>query len=274
MRLFGYALFVMLAAYGTAVGYLYNLQARMIFPGPAGVDREFLDAVAARVDADVLAIPTAAGETLYGWHRKGFGHEERRVVLYFHGNASSVLAQLELQQQLLERGWDFVGVHYRGYPGSSGTPTEAGVYEDARASWRFITDTLGARPERIAIHGRSLGGGVAVKLASEVGPAAIVLESTFTSLVDVASHHYPWLPVKRLLAHRFESDALADKLNCDVLVLHGTADRTIPVDNGRALAKLIPSATYIEVPGRDHNDPLIDGDIARRYLDFLDQATR
>ncbi len=264
----------MLGLYGTAVGTFYSLQAKMIFPGPAGVDRALLDTVAERVEATVIAIPTADGETLYGWHRRGIGHEERRVLLYFHGNASSVLAQLDLQQALLDRGWDFVGIHYRGYPGSTGTATEKGVYEDARAAWRFITEELGAAPNRVALHGRSLGGGVAVKLASEVTPAAVVLESTFTSLVDAAVHHYPWLPVKRLLAHRFESKALLGELKSEVLILHGDHDRTIPVEQGRALSKLMPSATYIEISDHDHNDPLIEGQVLQRYLDFLDQSMR
>lgn len=262
----------MLGAYGVTVGYLYTLQTKMLFPGPAGVDVGFLDSMAARVDAKVVTIPTADGESLYGWHRKGVGHKDPRALLYFHGNASSVLAQLELQEQLLDRGWDFVGIHYRGYPGSTGSPSEEGLREDALAAWRFITETLGVPPDRVAIHGRSLGGGVAAQLAATVPSTAIVLESTFTSMVDVASHHYPWLPVRQLLAHRFDIKALATSLHGKVLVLHGGADRTIPVSHGRALSKLIPQATYIEVPNRDHNDPLLTGNVAEQYLDFLSGA--
>ncbi|MGB5703607.1 MAG: hypothetical protein WBM48_12385, partial [Polyangiales bacterium] len=114
----------------------------MIFPGPEGVSTALLARVAEQVGARELAIPTEDGETLYGWHREAVETGPRRVVLYFHGNASSVLAQIELQNLLLSEGWDFVGVHYRGYPGSTGTPTEQGVHRDARAAWAWVTREL------------------------------------------------------------------------------------------------------------------------------------
>jgi len=103
-----------------------TFQRQIMFPGPEGVNMALLERVAKQVDATELTIPTADGETLYGWHRAAVRPGPRRVVLYFHGNASSLLAQLELQALLLQRGWDFLGIHYRGYPGSSGVPSEAG----------------------------------------------------------------------------------------------------------------------------------------------------
>jgi hypothetical protein len=244
----------------------------MVFPGPQGVGESLLNDVAAQVGATEVRIPTEDGETLYGWHRVAVRTGPRRVLLYFHGNASSLLAQIELQNLLLSEGWDFVGVHYRGYPGSTGVPSEAGLHKDATAAWQWVTGELGTDPSRIAIHGRSLGGGVAVQLAARVSAGALVLESTFTSIVDLAKEHYRWLPIGRVLEHRFMTRDFAGKLSCPLLVVHGAADSIIDVHHGKELARMFHADQYIEVPRIDHNDMLLVGLIATRYLDFLEGA--
>jgi fermentation-respiration switch protein FrsA (DUF1100 family) len=254
------------------MGLFSQYQRQMIFPGPQGVSVSMLNDVAAQVDADELSIPTEDGETLYGWHRVAVRSGPRRVVLYFHGNASSLLAQIELQNLLLSEGWDFVGIHYRGYPGSTGVPSEAGLHQDAAAAWKWVAEELGTEPSRVAIHGRSLGGGVAVQLAADSGPGALVLESSFTSIVDLAKEHFRWLPVGRLLEHRFMSRNFATRVSCPLLIAHGAADSIIDVHHGRELARLFHADEYIEVPRIDHNDMLLVGLIATRYLNFLERA--
>lgn len=254
------------------VGFFSTIQKQMIFPGPEGVSETLLDRAADQLGAAVLRIPTADGETLYGWHRTAVRSGPRRVVLYFHGNASSLLAQLELQNLLLSEGWDFLGIHYRGYPGSTGSPSEAGLHEDALAAWRWAVDELHASPARIALHGRSLGGAVAVQLAAEASPGALVLESTFTSIVDLAKERFGWLPVGPFLEHRFVSRDFADRVSCPVMVAHGGADSLIDVRHGKELARLFRADEYIEPRGVDHNDMLLVGDAAARYLRFLEGA--
>jgi len=254
------------------MGLFSQYQRQMIFPGPQGVDVSMLNEVASRVGATELRIPTEDGETLYGWHRAAVWSGPRRVVLYFHGNASSLLAQMELQNLLLSEGWDFVGIHYRGYPGSTGVPSEAGLHNDAAAAWKWVTEELSTEPNRVAIHGRSLGGGVAVQLAAAVAPGALVLESTFTSIVDLAKEHFRWLPVGRILEHRFITRDFAKRLSCPLLVAHGAADSIIDVHHGKELARLFHADEYIEVARIDHNDMLLVGLIATRYLNFLEGA--
>jgi fermentation-respiration switch protein FrsA (DUF1100 family) len=257
---------------GGAQSLFSRFQRQMIFPGPEGVSRAMLGRVARQVGARELRIPTEDGETLYGWHRDAVRTGPRRVVLYFHGNASSVLAQIELQNLLLSEGWDFVGVHYRGYPGSTGTSSEEGLHRDAAAAWAWVTESLGAMPAHVAIHGRSLGGGVAVQLAAKANPGALVMESTFTSIVDLAKEHYWFLPVGRFLEHRFMTRDFAKKVSCPTLVAHGSSDTLIDVHHGKELARLFRAKEYIEVPRIDHGDVLFVGAIAARYLKFLDGA--
>jgi fermentation-respiration switch protein FrsA (DUF1100 family) len=254
------------------MGLFSQYQRQMIFPGPQGVSVSMMNDVAAQVGATELSIPTEDGETLYGWHRAAIWSGPRRVVLYFHGNASSLLAQMDLQNLLLSEGWDFVGIHYRGYPGSTGVPSEAGLHKDAAAAWKWVTEELGAEPGRVAIHGRSLGGGVAVPLAASTNPGALVLESTFTSVVDLAKEHFRWLPIGSLLEHRFMTRDFAKRVSCPLLVAHGAADSIIDVHHGKELARLFHADEYIEVARVDHNDMLLVGLIATRYLNFLEGA--
>ena len=254
------------------MGLFSEYQRQMIFPGPQGVSVSMMNDVAAQVGATELSIPTEDGETLYGWHRAAVWSGPRRVVLYFHGNASSLLAQIELQNLLLSEGWDFVGIHYRGYPGSTGVPSEAGLHRDAAAVWKWVTEELGAEPGRVAIHGRSLGGGVAVPLAASTNPGALVLESTFTSVVDLAKEHFRWLPIGSILEHRFMTRDFAKRVSCPLLVAHGAADSIIDVHHGKELARLFHADEYIEVARIDHNDMLLVGLIATRYLNFLEGA--
>lgn len=255
-----------------SMGMFSGFQRQVIFPGPAGVTLDLLKHVAQQVGATELEIPTSDGETLYGWHRRAVETGPLRVVLYFHGNASSVLGQIDLQNLLVSEGWDFVAIHYRGYPGSTGLPSEVGTREDALAAWRYVTEVLGAAPNRVALHGRSLGGGVAVQLAASVQPAALVMESTFTSIADLANEQYKLIPVGRFLDHPFLSREFAPKVSCPVLVAHGTHDSIIDVKHGKALARLFRTDDYIELPHIDHNDVLLQGNAAARYLAFLERA--
>jgi hypothetical protein len=254
------------------MGLFSQYQRRMIFPGPQGVSISVLNDIASQVGATELSIPTEDGETLYGWHRVAVRSGPPRVVLYFHGNASSLLAQMELQNLLLSEGWDFVGIHYRGYPGSTGVPSEAGLHKDAAAAWKWVTEELGTEPSRVALHGRSLGGGVAVQLAAASDPGALVLESSFTSIVDLAKAQFGWLPIGRILEHRFMTRDFAKRVSCPLLIAHGAADSIIDVHHGRELARLFHADQYIEVPRVDHNDMLLVGPIATRYLNFLEGA--
>lgn len=262
---------VLLVVGGVGMGLFSKFQRRMVFPGPEGVTPSLLHRYAAEVGARELEIRTDDGESLYGWHRPALRGPGSRAVLYFHGNASSVLGQLDLQRRLNEEGWDFVEIHYRGYPGSTGVSSEAGVQRDAMATWRWVTVEAGVPAERVVIHGRSLGGGVAAWLGSEVKPGGVVLESTFTSVVDLAREQFGGLPLGPLLEHRFMTHELGDRVRAPVLVVHGSADSLIDVQHGKRLAEIFKAA-YIEAPRVDHNEVLLEGTFADRYVAFLESV--
>ena len=245
---------------------LFLLQDRMLFPAPDLCDA-WLAQEAQRHHAREFWVSTSDGVKIYGWHRPSEG---RRAVLYFHGNASSPAAAVDLQNDLARRGWDFVGIAYRGYPGSEGKPSEQGIHLDALAAWKWTVEELNIAPDNIVIHGRSLGGGVAAHLAAEVKPGGLVLQSTFTSALDLARAQAPLLPVSLLFRHPFLTRDRASAIDCPQLILHGDADPIIDVSHGRALSGLFPKASYVEVKGVGHNDAMLTaGRAGPAYYEFL-----
>jgi uncharacterized protein len=248
---------------------------------------------------------TEDGLTLNGWHLLPMGTlcttpEEtqqalddcRWLVLFFHGNAGDRRGRVEDCRIFLEAPADlradvFV-IDYRGYADNPGSPNETGLAADARALWKYATETRGVDPDRIILFGESLGGGVAVRLAQEVcqagtPPAGLVLRSTFSSLTDAARRHYPWLPVRLLLWDRYPSAERVPDVTCPVLVLHGTEDRIVPYELGEKLFEAAPPLAannmpkrFVSLKGADHNGILFSHrrEITQATVDFLGELSQ
>ncbi len=250
----------------------FALQDKIIFPAPR-VHRAELDRLAELHGATPVELVSADGTRLYAWHRPAEAPPSgRRGVVFFHGNAETVYSRVQTQDFLVEHGWEVFVVAYRGYPGSEGEPGEKGIRADAMAAWEWAASEI--PPERLVIHGKSLGGGVAATVAEQVQPRALVLESTFLSIPAAARDFLPFYPAKWLVWHRFETQVRAPSITCPVLIMHGDADRTIRVRHGRGLAPLFPDATYIEIPGGDHNTnfPVTHAESRLAYLELLESV--
>jgi fermentation-respiration switch protein FrsA (DUF1100 family) len=150
---------------------------------------------------------------------------------------------------------------YRGYGGNPGEPTENGLAADARSARAYLLGRSDVDPARVVYFGESLGAAVAVRLAVEHPPAALILRSPFASMTLIGQHHYPVLPVRRLLRDRFASLDRADQIRCPVLVIAGTLDTIIPIDHTRRLYDaIVAPKTLVEIDA-DHNDQaLLDGE--------------
>ena len=160
--------------------------------------------------------------------------------------------------------------------GNPGSPSEAGLAADARAAAAWLRGQPQVDPQRIVYFGESLGTGVAVTLAAESPPAALILRSPYASLTSVAQTHYPFLPVRWILRDRFESDRRVGLLGCPVLILAGELDRIVPAKESRRLfdAAAEPKRLVL-IPGARHNDPqMLDGDLllsqVLRFLEDMD----
>ena len=151
---------------------------------------------------EALAFRTPDGVMLHGWYMP---HPDAHfTVLHFHGNAGNISHRLHLYRRWHELGLSVFAFDYRGYGKSGDTPSEAGLYEDGRAAWHELTVRLKTPPGSVILAGRSLGCAVAAKLSTEVKAAGLVLETPFTSVPDMADHHYPWLPLRFFMQSKFD----------------------------------------------------------------------
>ncbi len=198
---------------------------------------------------------------------------EAPLVIIFPGNAGNRAGRVALGNALAARGFGVLLVEYRGYGGNPGHPTEAGLAEDAATAARFARSVAPGRP--IVYYGESLGAAVAVGLAMDMPPAALILGSPFTSVVDVGRHHYPWAPAF-LFRDSYPSLARIEAGGLDgvpVLVTAGSADTVVPFEQSRAIADA-SGAEWYEVPGVDHNDPAIRSapTLLDRFVEFIERA--
>lgn len=203
---------------------------------------------------------------LHGWLIR---HPQPKfAVLLLHGNAGNLTYRAERAELLSRRYQASVFVFdYRGYGRSEGTPTISGVLNDARAARVFLAERVGVAEREIVLLGESLGGALAVDLASSEGARCLILESAFSSLKDVAAAHYPAILVDALVADRLNSAARIGSYHGPLLQVHGDADGVIPVALGRKLHDAANEPkTLLILPGHDHDDPL-----PATYYEALDQ---
>jgi len=202
------------------------------------------------LDWEDIWLVTEEGQQVHAWLVE---HPEARgVAVYCHGNAGNIGDRMHTLRMLHAARLSTLIFDYTGYGQSGGEVGEEVSYSSARAAEKFARESLAA--ERIVLVGRSLGAAVAVRLASERAPDALVVQSGFLSLADVASDLYPWLPARLITGERFPSKDLIGDVNCPVLVAHGTDDRTIPTAHGEGLfAAAAEPKTFVPVAG-GHND--------------------
>jgi fermentation-respiration switch protein FrsA (DUF1100 family) len=230
------------------VALLYVAQRAMqYFP-----DRSRVAPAAAELpEAEEVVLDTADGERVIAWHVPPRG--EKPIFLYFHGNGASLRWRVDRFRNLIADGSGLVALSYRGYGGSSGGPTEAGLVNDALAAYAFTLARY--EPARIVLWGESLGSGVAVALAAERPVGHVVLEAPFTSAADVGAGHYWFVPVRLLMKDQFRSDLRIGKVAAPVLVLHGDHDRVVPIALGERLYDLINAPKrFVRFPGSGHED--------------------
>jgi len=201
--------------------------------------------------AEEVTLDTADGEKIIAWHARPRG--DKPVVIYFQGNGGGLNLRAWRFQQIVADGLGLIAVCYRGFGGSTGSPTERGLLLDGEAAYAFAAGLY--PPERIVLWGESLGTGVAVALAGEHPVARLLLESPYTSIADIAAAAYPFAPARLLTKDRFHSDRRIDKVSAPVLVLHGTDDNVVPIEYGERLYGLIRAPKrFVRVAGAGHND--------------------
>jgi uncharacterized protein len=236
---------------------LWGLQRRLIYfpfgdvPTPAAVGLQ---------RAVPVTLATRDGLALGAWFVRAIDPSGFTFVI-FNGNAGNRSFRAPLAIPLASAGHGVLLFDYRGYGENPGRPSEAGLMADAHAARSFLEGRADVDWRRLVYFGESLGSAVAVALAAEHPPAGLILRSPFTSLVDVGRFHYPMLPVRWLLRDRYTSIDRIGRIGCPMLVIAGSRDRIVPVDQSRTLFEHARQPKQLVLIDADHNDfDLVAGD--------------
>jgi hypothetical protein len=205
---------------------------------------------------ETAKIAVTEAESIHAWYFPCEKADSAATVLFCHGNAGNISHRLHTARFLVGLGVNVLLFDYRGYGQSDGMASEVNVYADAEAAYRWLLDEKGVRADRLFLFGRSLGGAVAIELATRVKCAGIVVESSFTSSGDMGQRMFPYLPIRLLVRYRFDSLGKIGRLTCPVLVSHSPDDDIIPYEMGRELFDSAgPNKTFLELEGvhNSHN---------------------
>ncbi|HIE06039.1 MAG TPA: alpha/beta hydrolase [bacterium (Candidatus Stahlbacteria)] len=203
--------------------YFPNLPGREIRQTPRDIGLDYED----------IEITTQDRVKIHGWFIPAA--DEREVLLFCHGNAGNISHRLESIRIFHDLGLSVLIFDYRGYGQSGGRISEQGSYLDGKAVWRFLIKDKGTSPARIILFGRSVGTGVACWLAVQEKPAALILESPFTSIPDLGQELYPYFPVRILCRIRYENLKSISKVSCPILIIHSQDDEIVPIRHGERL---------------------------------------
>jgi len=206
-------------------------------------------------DAEPVTFATGDGLTLQGWFVPAPDPPARFTVIVFNGNAGNRAHRATFAAALRRHDVAVLLFDYRGFGGNPGRPTEWGLALDARAARTYLLGRPDVDPSRIVYFGESLGTAVAVDLATEHPPAALILRSPFASMAEVGQVHYPFLPVRWLLRDRFAAADVIARVTSPLLVIAGERDAIVPLAQSRRLydAAREPKQMVV-IPGADHND--------------------
>ncbi len=182
------------------------------------------------------------------------GHVKKNVtVLFFHGNGGNISYNLDFIEMFYNLGISTLIIDYRGYGKSEGKPDELGTYLDSDAAWDYLINEKNIKPSEIVIYGRSLGGPIAARLAKNKKPAALILDSTFVSIKDIAEKLYPYLPVRKFLKYEYNTAFYLQSVDCPVLIIHSIEDDYIPFTHAEKLYEIAPKESKLVKVKGDHN---------------------
>ena len=250
------ALLVAMYAFQSRLIFFPNMPTRAVGRGPESIGLAF----------EEVEIFAEDGIKLDAWYVPA--PEPRGTVLFFHGNAGNISHRLDSLRIFNQLNLSTLIFDYRGYGRSEGKVSEAGLYRDAEAAWRHLTDERRIPTTEIVLFGRSMGAAVAASLAGRHRPGALIIESGFVSVPDMAADLYPWIPARRLARIGFPTGDYLKSASCPVLIVHSRDDEIIPFEHGQSLFEMAHEPKqFLELLGGHNDGFLISG---QRYLDGLD----
>ena len=236
----------------------YHAENKSLTPESAGV-----------VGASVETLTTPDGEKIIVWYAPAA--EGKPTILYFHGNAGEIGDRPFRFNYYHSRGLGVAYVSYRGYGGSTGSPTEQGLMTDANTAYDWLL-TRGVTPQSIALLGESLGSGIAVQIAAQKQVGAVALNAPYTSTADVAARIYWWLPVRLLMKDQYRSMDFISQVRVPLLVVHGDQDILIPVEFGKRLFAAANEPKEMEIIRGFGHDAMFEEVAWAREVEFFERV--
>jgi len=246
----GYLVFFILVGYSLICLVLYLYQERFIFfPEKLADDYQF----SFKEDFEEVYIENnAQDDKLHGLWFKSKKGLATHLVLYFHGNAGSLVGWGNIAQDFVPLGYDVLVIDYRTYGKSSGTISQQGLFDDAKKTLAFAKKHY--QEDKITVLGRSIGTGIATYIAAESKVERLILETPYYNFTTLVQHHLRIFPAFLLLRYALKSHVYITKVSCPIYIFHGTNDKTIPYKFGKQLAATIPTEHFITISNGGHND--------------------
>ncbi len=251
------------------------------------------------LDFEKVVLKTTDGLRLSGWYIPGplearaevssvqlgdslpMGQAEgsQLTVLFCHGNGGNMMHRLDSINIFYSLGLNCFIFDYRGYGSSSGKVSEEGTYLDARAAYKWLTEEKKVSPNNIIVFGRSLGGSIAAQLASKVEVKALIIESAFTSYVDIGRKFYPYMPVRWFARFSYQTINYVKQVNCPVMIIHSRNDEIVPFEFGLELYDAANEPKeFVEIFGSHNDGFLVSSEIYKKawteWLKFLEEYWR
>ena len=233
-----YGLIFFFTLYVILTFFLYFFQRTLLYhPSENNYSGDRLE-----VSIEKVKIQTKDDIELLAWYHKK-NTDNYKTILFLHGNAGSLENRIHKINHFKNMNVNFLLLAWRGFSGNNGNLTEQGIYEDANSAVRWLK-SIGISEENIIIYGESLGTGVATEISQNKNFAGVILESPFTSMVDVGKSKYPFFPIKLLLKDKYESDKKIKNIKSPILIMHGEADRLVPFWMGKKMYELANEPKY------------------------------
>ena len=273
---------VLFIAYSAWALYLYFMQPTFLYspvrelcytPGELGLDFEH------------VTFESSDGLQLRGWYipaplevrteaasiqpgdsfLRGPAEGSEFTVLFCHGNGGNMMHRLDSINIFYNLGLNCFIFDYRGYGSSEGKPSEEGTYLDVTAAYKWLTEKKNIPAENIIIFGRSLGGSIAAHLASKAQAAALIIESAFTSYVDIGKKFYPYMPVRWFARFSYRTIDYVRQVDCPVMIIHSRNDEVIPFELGLQLYEAANEPKeFIEISGGHNDGFLVSGEVYKK----------
>ena len=255
---------ILLIVYISVVVFLFFYQRKLLYH-PS--ENNYLDET--QLNHTIEKTFIQSNEKLVSWYFKK--NPKFKTILFFHGNAGKLDNRVYKLNELSKLELNYLIVAYRGFSGNAGKPTESGLYEDANFAKIWLNKN-GVRDKDIIIYGESLGTAVAIDLASRYNFSGIILESPFTSMLDLAQKYYPIFPVKLILKDRYESRKKLNDIKSPVLVMHGKKDKIVPFYMGEQILETLSTLKFSYFNDKDDHMMEYNKDLLTSIKKFLDQV--